>query len=191
MAPLALKMIDCSMEWIYTVHKHLDIELTKLTQQHIIEEEALILLCEEMIIMYTCINAIRKSHMEFVASRGTKDKVDYMVRCIWVTCQVHRVMQEFIQGGLKYNSMIRTTFIHFLTKQTGSNVASGVGGQLKTHTDLLHKMKGLVSLATDAAKEVTKAAKDAITCSSTANSNADAAKNAVAGLFLKNPTLKR
>jgi hypothetical protein len=86
-------------------------ELTKLTQQHIAEEEALILLSEEMIIMYTRIHAIRKSRMEFVASRGTKDKVDYMVRCIWVTCQVHRVMQEFVQGRLKYNSIFGTVFI--------------------------------------------------------------------------------
>ena len=63
LAPLALKMINCSVEWIYTVHKHLDMELTKLPQQHIAEEEALILLSEEIIIMYTCIHAIRKSSM--------------------------------------------------------------------------------------------------------------------------------
>jgi hypothetical protein len=111
LAPLALKMINRSVEWIYTVHKHLDMELTKLTQQHIAEEEALILLFQEMIIMYMCIHAIRKSRMEFVASRGTKDKGVYMVRCIWVICQVHRVMQEFVQGELKYNSTIGTAFI--------------------------------------------------------------------------------
>ncbi len=83
-----------------------------------------------------------------MASRGTKDKVDYMVRCIWITCQVHRVMQEFVQGRLKYNFMIGTAFIQFLTKQTGSNMASGVGGQLKTHTDLLNTMKGREEVVT-------------------------------------------
>jgi hypothetical protein len=35
LAPLALKMIERSVEWIHTVHKHLDLEFTKLTQQHI------------------------------------------------------------------------------------------------------------------------------------------------------------
>lgn len=189
LAPLALKMIDRSVEWIFTVHKHLDMELTKLTQQHIAQEEALILLSEEMIIMYTRIHAIRKSRMEFVAS--SSNKVDYMVRCIWVTCQVHRVMQEFIQGGLKYNSTIGTAFIRFLTKQTGSNVASGVGGQLKAHTDLLATMKGTVHSAAEAAKEATKTAKEALTRASTANTTADAAKNTLAGLFTKNTTLKR
>ncbi len=70
-------------------------------------------------------------------------------------------------------------------------MASGVGGQLKTHTDLLNTMKGLVTLATDATKEASKMAKDAITCSSTANTTADAAKTALAALFTKNPSLKR
>jgi hypothetical protein len=51
LAPLALKMIDRLVDWIHTVHKHLDLEFTKLTQQHIAEEEALILLLEEVIIM--------------------------------------------------------------------------------------------------------------------------------------------
>jgi hypothetical protein len=34
-----------------------------------------------------------------------------MTRCIWITLQVHRVMQEFIQGGLQSNSTITTAFI--------------------------------------------------------------------------------
>jgi hypothetical protein len=57
-------------------------------------------------------------------------------------------MQEFVQGRLKYNFMIGTAFIQFLTKQTGSNMASGVGGQLKTHTDLLNTMKGREEVVT-------------------------------------------
>ncbi len=57
LAPLALKMIDRMVEWIHTVHKHLDLEYTKLTQQHILEEDALILLSEELIIMFTRIQA--------------------------------------------------------------------------------------------------------------------------------------
>ncbi len=43
LAPLALKMIDRTVKWIHTVHKHLDLEYTKLTQQHILEDDALIL----------------------------------------------------------------------------------------------------------------------------------------------------
>jgi hypothetical protein len=43
LAPLAIKMIDKTVEWISKVHKHLDAELLKLTQQHITEEDALML----------------------------------------------------------------------------------------------------------------------------------------------------
>ena len=78
------------------VHKHLDLEYTKLTQQHILEDNALILLSEELIIMFMRIQAVHMQRMEFVASRA--NKVDYMSRCIWITCQLHRVMQEFVQG---------------------------------------------------------------------------------------------
>jgi hypothetical protein len=90
LAPLALKMIDRTVEWIHMVHKHLDLEYTKLTQQHILEKDVLILLSEELIIMFTRIQAVRMQRMEFVASRA--NKVDYMTRSIWITCQVHRVM---------------------------------------------------------------------------------------------------
>ncbi len=35
LAPLVLKMIERTVDWIHTVHKHLDLEFAKLTQQYI------------------------------------------------------------------------------------------------------------------------------------------------------------
>jgi hypothetical protein len=87
LAPLALKMINRTVHWIHTVHKHLDLEFTKLTQQHISTEDALILLSEELIIMYPRIHTVRHQRMKFVVNKA--NKVDYMTRCIWITCQVH------------------------------------------------------------------------------------------------------
>ena len=127
LAPLALKMIEKTVEWIHTVHKHLDYEYTRLTQQFIQDKDALILLSEEVIIMHNRIHAVRCQRMEFVASKD--NKADYMARCIWITCQVHRVMQEFVEGGLRNNPAILTAFIRFLTKMTGGNVSAGVGGR--------------------------------------------------------------
>jgi hypothetical protein len=43
-------------------------------------------------------------------------KVEYMVSCIWLTLQVHVSMDKFVCDGLKYNSAILATFVHFLTK---------------------------------------------------------------------------
>ncbi len=118
LAPLALNMVDRTVEWVHTVHKHLDMELSRLTQLHISEEESLILLLEEVIIMYAWIHDVQKHMMEFTTH---VNKVDYMVRCIWVTLQVHWMMQEFVQGGLKSHPAIGSAFIWFLTKQMGNN----------------------------------------------------------------------
>jgi hypothetical protein len=181
-------MINWSVEWIHTVHKHLDIEYSKLTQQHILAEEALILLSKEVIIMCHQIHQVRWQHMDFMASKG--DKAVYMALCIWITCQVHRVIQEFVKGGLKYNLAISTVFVHFLTKQMGGNVASGVGGQIKALTGTVAMLKGSVSVATSAAKEATHAAKEANTRATVANTNADIAKKAVKFIYSKNSTQK-
>ncbi len=188
LAPLALKMIDCLVEWIHTIHKHLDVEFIWLTQQHIADKEALILLSEEVIIMYTRIFVIQHQRMEFVANQA--NKIEYMVHCVWITCQVHWVMQGFIQGGLRENPANCSAFVRFLTKQMGGNVASGVGGQHKTLAETAATLKGSVCMAMGAAKEATQAAKEATTHASTANTTTNAAKNAVNTIYSKNSTLK-
>ena len=139
-------MINKTVEWISKVRKHLDAELLKLTQQHITAEDALILLSEEVIIMFSRIQTERMQRMEFVASRA--NKVDYMTRCIWITLQVHRVMQEFVQGGLQSISTIVTAFMRFLVKTSAGNAAGGGGGQLKTLTDKVEKLQMAVATAT-------------------------------------------
>jgi hypothetical protein len=139
--------------------------------------------------MFTRIQAVWMQRMEFVASRA--NKVDCMSRCIWITCQVHRVMQEFVQGGLQSNAAIATAFIRFLVKTTvGSSAASG-GGQLKTLTDKVEKLQTAVGMATTTSKDAIKDSKEALTRASAANTNADAAKNAVNTFYSKNPSLER
>jgi hypothetical protein len=181
-------MIDRMVEWIHTVHEHLDLEYTKLTQQHILKEDALILLSKELIIMFTRIQAVRMQWMEFMASRA--NKVDYMTRCIWITCQVHRVMQEFVQGRLHCNAAIATAFMRFLVKTMVGSSATSSGGQLKTLTDKVKKLQTAVMTATTMAKDTARDAKEATAHASTTNTNADTAKNAVNSVYSKNPSLK-
>jgi hypothetical protein len=78
-----------------------------------------------------------------------------------------------------------------LTKQTGGNVSSGVGGQIKTLTDSIATLKGSVAAAMATAKEASQAAKEANARATTANTNADATKNAVNLIYTKNSSLKR
>jgi hypothetical protein len=60
--------------------------------------------------MYTMIHDIRKQRMEFTL-KGKR--VEYIVRCIWLTLQAHSVMDDFVKRGLKYNSAISAAFIQF------------------------------------------------------------------------------
>jgi hypothetical protein len=53
-----------------------------------------------------------------------------MVHCIWISMQVHMVMDEFTQNGMKYNFSILATFMHFLTKVTGGKAVAGVSGSI-------------------------------------------------------------
>jgi hypothetical protein len=117
--------------------------------------------------------------------------VDYMTRCIWITLQVHRVMQEFVQGGLQSNSTIVTAFMHFLVKTLAGNTAGGGGGSLKTLTDKVEKLQTAVATATTVSKDALKDSKEALTRASMANTHADNAKNALNAVYTKNPTLKR
>ena len=100
--------LEHTQPWLLTMHKHLNAELTKLMQMNILEEEALILLSEEEIIMFDRSYAIRHKWMDFVV-KGSR--LEYMVRCIWISLQVHMAMDDFVKDGLKYNLAISMAFI--------------------------------------------------------------------------------
>jgi hypothetical protein len=100
-------------------------------------------------------------------------------------------MQDFVQGGLHCNAAIATAFMRFLVKTMAGSAAVGGGGQLKTLTDTVTKLKTLVGTAMTAAKDAARDAKEASARASMANTKADAAKNAVNTFYSKNPTLKR
>jgi hypothetical protein len=89
LSQLAIRLLEHTLQWFLTVFKHLDAEFMCLTQVKILEEETLILLSEEVIIMYDHIHAIRHKHMDFRVNRLC---VEHMVRCIWIAMQVHMVM---------------------------------------------------------------------------------------------------
>ena len=100
-------------------------------------------------------------------------------------------MQEFIQGGLKSHPAIGSAFIRFLTKQTGNNVASGVGVQLGKLTESIGRVDTLAKTADAAAKEAARVVKEANGRSSAANTTAEKANDGLKLLYTKNSTLKR
>ena len=138
--------------------------------------------------MFLMIHDIRKQCMEFTL-KGKR--VEYMVGCIWLTLQAHAVMDGFVKRGLKYNLAIPVAFIRFLTKQTGQNVSTGIGSQIKVLTEALEKAVKMAKEAADAAKEATRVSKEeASTRSNMASSAADKAVSDVKAILAKNSTLK-
>ncbi len=178
---LTLKMLKHTLSWFSTVFKHLDMEFTRLTQVNISKEETLILLPEEVIIMFDCFHVIRCKRMDFVVN-GLH--VEYMVRCIWSLMQVHMIMDEFTQNGMKYNASISAAFMRFLMKVVGVNAAAGVAGSVAS---LDSKIKNLNNTLKEVKKESTAASAQATTAS---NSSKDV-KGKFAKLYQAKTSLKR
>ena len=137
LSELAIKMMDHTHGWYQKLHKHLDSELDKLKKMGISQANVLVLLSEEVIIIFERFNTIRRKRMDF---RIKDNRVEYMVRCIWLALQVHVQMDEFMRDGLKYNSAISAAFVRFLTTQTGKK------GDLDT-SDLESRVKKRRSLS--------------------------------------------
>jgi hypothetical protein len=163
------------------VFKHLDLEFVRLTQVNIFEEETLILLLEEVIIMFDRFHAIRRKRMDF---RVNGNQVEYMARCIWITMKVHMVMDEFTQHGMKYNSSISAAFMRFLTKVTGGNAVAGVGGSVAA---LENKLKNIDLVIKELKKDATAVASR----STSASTATEDAKKSLIKLYQANPTLKK
>ena len=62
--------------------------------------------------MFDRFHAIRWKCMDFTIHGS---RVNYMVCCIWISMQVHMVMDEFMANGMKYNSTISAALMRFLT----------------------------------------------------------------------------
>ncbi len=82
-------------------------------------------------------------------------------------------------------------FIRFLTKQTGQNVSTGIGSQIKGLQEALDKAVKMAKEAADAAREATRVSKEASTCSNLASSAADKAVSDIKAILAKNSTLKK
>ena len=178
---LALEMVAKTYNWYIVLHRHLDAELLRLTQMHLETDALLVLLSEEVIIMFTLIHNIRKKGVEFSLS---SDPVEYMVQCIWLTIEIHGVMDDMIRHGLSANGAINAAFVRFLTKQVAATAsAKGVKGVDKS-------AEGLKKMNEEMGK-LTKLVTEAKSSATSAQTMATQAREDVKNLFIKNKDLKR
>jgi hypothetical protein len=178
---LALSMVDKTYNWYVVLHRHLDAELVRLTQMKLDSESLLVLLSEEVIIMFTLVHNIRKKGLEF--SLGC-DPLEYMVQCIWLTIEIHGVMEDMIKHGISSNSAINAAFVRFLTKQVAVTAGASTGkaeGKIETWRQ---------KLTDDTAKAVTTAT-DAKNVANGAQVLANKVKEDIKILYAKNKELKK
>jgi hypothetical protein len=181
LSQLAIWMMEHTQSWFQKVHKHLDSKLTKLNQMGILQEHTLVLLLQEVLIMFEQFYSIRQKRMDFTV-KGSR--VKYMVRCIWLTLKVHVQMDEFVCNGLKYNLAISAAFMRFLMSQTGSKGSAGFDGQLV-------KLEKWLKSAENAIKEAVKEAKEASKRVASAGTSADSVRTGLTNLYANSSTLKK
>ena len=87
---LALDMVKKTYNWFIVLYRHLDTELLHLSQMHLDTKALLVLLSKEVIILFTIIHNICKKGLEFSTSC---DPLEYMVKCIWLTIEIHGAME--------------------------------------------------------------------------------------------------
>jgi hypothetical protein len=141
-------------------------------------EALLVLLSEEVIIMFTLVHNIQKKGLEFAM---TVAPLDYMVRCICLTIEIHGVMEEMIKHGLSSNGAINAAFVQFLTKQVAVTAAGKSNSKAESWKQKLTDEMGKATVLLNDAKLL---AKEALTV-------ANKAKEDVKNLFIKNKELKR
>ena len=178
---LALNMLDRTYNWYVVLHRHLDAELVRLTQMKLDKEALLVLLSEEVIILFTLVHNIRKRGLEFSLAC---DPLDYMVQCIWLTIEIHGVMEEIIKHGISANGAINAAFLRFLTLQVAiSASSSGSKGDGKIESWRQKLMDDIV--------KATAVAAEAKNVANGAQALANKAKESINNLFLKNKDLKK
>jgi hypothetical protein len=175
-------MVDRTYNWYVVLHRHLDAELVRLTQMKLDSESLLVLLSEEVIIMFSLVHNIRKKCLEFSL---VCDPLEYMVRCIWLTIEIHGVMEEMIKHGISANSAINAAFVRFLTKQVAVT-AGASGSKADGKADSTWKQK----MTADAAKAVTVAS-EAKNIANGAQTLANKVREDLKSLYVKNTDLKK
>ena len=178
---LAFLLVDLSVTWYVELHRHLDNDLQRLTQMGLEKEAVLVLLSEEIIILFTLVHNVRKKGQEFSASTDPKT---FMVQWIWLTLECHSAMEAEIKNGISSSGAINSAFVRFLTNQLAVMSKSGGGGGDSKWDAWRTKWEGKINDAVAAAGQAKADAKGSL-------SESGSSKTAIEKLFTKNPTLKR
>jgi hypothetical protein len=142
---LALHLVERTTAWNVEVHRHIDAELNRLTQMGMNKDGVLVLLTEEIIILFKLVHNVRKTGQAFSMATDPKD---FMLQCLWVTLGCHAAMEEGIKNGISTNGAINSAFVGYLTEAITKVAGSPVDSKLDSwKTTLERKVTDAVEVA--------------------------------------------
>ena len=169
---LAKEMVDASEDFHEKLHNHFEDQLSTLVDSGIPVDEVLTLLSDQFVLLFGRLYSARKLSLEYTRN---VDVWDWGVRAVWVAMKALQVQDEATKAGLKQDSGMGISFVHFLTKQTGKKFNQMLGGGVEDVTKVAKAARDTANTAKAAAES--------------AKTNAEAAHNKIDQVLELNSTL--
>jgi hypothetical protein len=118
---LCLEMIRTSQRFWTGFFDYLNNDLERLIQFGISEKECLVLVSEQMQIVFEQVFIKRMMMPEFSVVPGTKVSFDYAAQIFFFTLQAHTAMVDFTDKRFTGHGLLGNTFIRFLARQCGNS----------------------------------------------------------------------
>ena len=116
---VCLEMVRTSQRFWTALFDHLNNDLERLDQFGIAEKECLVLISEQMKIVFKQVFNKRMMMPEFSIPPGEKVTVDYAAQVFFFTLQAHSAMEDFMSKKFTGHGLLGNTFICFLARQCG------------------------------------------------------------------------
>ena len=150
---VCLEMIRTSQRFWTAFFDYLNNDLERLVQFGISEKECLVLISEQMKIVFEQVFAKRMMMPEFSISLGDAVTSNYAAQIFFFTLQAHAAMEDFMSKKFTGHGLLGNTFIRFLARQCGNTSVAG----FEKRIDKLEKELG------DATKKLNKRIDDSVT----------------------------
>jgi hypothetical protein len=127
---LCLEMIRTSQRFWTGFFDYLNNDLERLIQFGISEKECLVLVSEQMQIVFEQVFIKRMMMPEFSVVPGTKVSFDYAAQIFFFTLQAHTAMVDFTDKKFTGHGLLGNTFIRFLARQCGNSSSAAFEARL-------------------------------------------------------------
>ena len=122
---VCMEMIRTSQRFWTAFYDYLNNDLERLIQFGIAEKECLVLISEQMKIVFEQVFAKRMMMPEFSVPPDEKVPIEYAAQIFYFTLQAHSAMDDFMAKKFTGHGLLGNTFIRFLARQCGNTSVAG------------------------------------------------------------------